>query len=71
MVKGEKELAACRDKWWLKFNQAALNTAKNRISVAKSRIVELEQELAEQRDLLRLDSKALLNQLDAEGAFDD
>lgn len=71
VVKGKKELATCREKWRLKFNQVALSAAKSRITVAKSRIVELEQELAEQRNLLRLDSEALLNQLDAEGAFDD
>lgn len=71
MVKDKKELAACRYKWWLKFNQAAINTAQNRISVAKSCIVELEQELAEQRDLLRLDSEVLFNQLGSEGALDD
>lgn len=71
VVKGKKELAACREKWRLKFNQMALSAAKSRINVAKSRIVELEQELAEQRNLLRLDSEALLNQLGSEGALDD
>ena len=71
VVKGKKELAACRYQWWLKFNQAAINTAKNRISIAKSCIVELEQELAEQRDLLHLDSEVLFNQLGSEGALDD
>lgn len=71
VVRGEKALAACRNKWRLKFNQAALSTAEGRISAAKSCIAELEQELAEQRDLLRLDSEALFNQLDLEGALDD
>lgn len=71
VVKGKKELAACREKWRLKFNQVALSAAKSRINVAKSRIVELEQELAEQRNLLRLDSEALLNQLGSEGELDD
>lgn len=71
VVRGEKALAACRNKWWLKFNQAALRAAEGRISVAKSRIAELEQELAEQRDLLQLESETLFNQLDLEGALDD
>lgn len=71
VVKGKRELAASREKWRLKFNQVALSTAKSRITVAKRKITELEQELAEQRNLLRLDSEALLNQLGSKGELDD
>lgn len=70
VVKGQKELEACREEWNKKMKAVTCERAVGRVRAVKAQIAELEQQLREQRRLLQSTCSLLSQQFGREDVED-
>lgn len=71
VVKGQKELEACRKEWGEKLRKVAFERDASRIRAVKAQIAELDLQLHEQRRLLQSTYSLLSQQFGREGIEDE